>query len=395
MRKEAILVLLLFVISVSAQESQEQVQEQQQIQEVQINTEETFDAGITPNNPLYFVDKAIDDIKLNFASEENKALVATEIHNERIAEAEALAQETQVSSKDLQEAISGAQETITVVQEEINPEFTEEIQDSTKKSVEILTELKEKVPEEALSGIENAINQQIVEEKKTEIVAEISKKIDGLCTELIELVGLEQAIEQEPRCDPDSEKSAKWLKRKVNTDYKEFDENAKNKFVEEMTICFNDPRECRCDEIPIKSFSNMCHKLIPNVIKCQFEHDEEACNRVNQLSQEGEKIFEEIPEDVRQELESFFREQEGEQFERHAPQECKDAGATTIKECEAIMIKKYAPPECFENNEFIGREKCEEILKSKYESQYRQEQRFSPEQALEFCLREGKSREEC
>ena len=387
MKKELILVFLLSLIFVGAQEPQEQIQE--------INTEGTFDPGVTPESPLYFVDKAVDDVRLGFASEENKALVATEIHNERIAEAQVLAEETQASSEDIQEAISEAQETITIVQEEINPDFSEVVQDSTKKSVEVLTELKETVPEEALEGIENAINQQIIEEKKTEIVAEISKKTDSLCTELIELVGLEQAIEQEPRCNPENEKSQKWLKRKANTDYKEFDENAKKKFFEEMTRCFNDPRECRCNEIPIKSFSNTCHQIIPHVIKCQFEHDENACRKVEEISREDQGMFEDLPEDFRREFESYFREQEGEQFERHAPQECKDAGATTIKECEAIMIKKFAPPECFENNEFIGREKCEQVFKSKYESQYRQEQRFSPEQALEFCLREGKSREEC
>ena len=46
----------------------------------------TFDAGTTPGSVFYFVDTTYDNLRLNFASEENKALVASEIHNERIAE---------------------------------------------------------------------------------------------------------------------------------------------------------------------------------------------------------------------------------------------------------------------------------------------------------------------
>ena len=453
--------ILLFSVFVYAQES----------------TDVEFNAGILPSNPLYFVDKAIDDIRVDLANEEQKALVAIEVHNERIAEAEALIETEEIKAEHVEEAISEAEENIKIVQEEITPEVNEEVKDSTKISVEVLTELKEKVTEEAFPGIENALDKQIVEEKKTEIVAEITSKIDKLCTQLIELVGLEEAIAQEPRCDPNFVNSPKWLKRKVNTDYKEFDENAKRKFFEEMSICFNDPRECRCGEIPITSFSNTCHKIIPHVIKCQFEHDENACQRVEEISRESEGgMFEELPEDFRVELEEFFRTKERETFEKHFPRECKEAGLTTREECmklmidkympqeckdagvttreacerimrekyggqrfdtpheclrdgrfigveecerimfdkylpreckeaqaftkegcEAIMISKYAPPEClYENGKFVGKERCEEIIKLKHQITNGINQRsFNTEEFMQSCLREGKSREEC
>src|SRR3989344_4438702 len=235
MRKEVIIVILLLAISVSAQSPEE--------------TQETFDAGVLPDSPLYFADKAIDDLRINLASEESKALVAIEVHNERIAEVGALIETQEIELEHVEEAISEAEENIKIVQEEITPEVNEEVKESTKISIEVLTELKEKVPEEALPGIENALNNQIVEEKKTEIVAEITNKIDKLCIGLIESIGLEETIKQEPRCDPNFANSQKWLKRKANTDYKEFDDAAKKKFFEEMSICFNDPRECRCGEI--------------------------------------------------------------------------------------------------------------------------------------------------
>ena len=75
MKKEAIIVILILIsVFVSAQE----------------NSQELTDPGILPNNPLYFADKAIDDLRVNFASDEKKALVATEVHDERIAEAQEL-----------------------------------------------------------------------------------------------------------------------------------------------------------------------------------------------------------------------------------------------------------------------------------------------------------------
>ncbi|MEK6835779.1 MAG: DUF5667 domain-containing protein, partial [Nanoarchaeota archaeon] len=187
MKKEVILVILLLAISISAQNPEE--------------TQETFNPGVLPDSPIYFADKAIDNLRVNLAPEEGKALVAIEVHNERIAEAEELVETEEIEPQYIEEAISEAEKNIKIVQEEIIPEVNEEVKDSTKISVEVLTDIKEKVPEEALARIENAINRQIVEEKKTEITAEITSKVNQLCTELIELVGLEQAIEQEPRCD--------------------------------------------------------------------------------------------------------------------------------------------------------------------------------------------------
>ncbi len=465
MKKEVILVILLLAISISAQNPEE--------------TQETFNPGVLPDSPIYFADKAIDNLRVNLAPEEGKALVAIEVHNERIAEAEELVETEEIEPQYIEEAISEAEKNIKIVQEEIIPEVNEEVKDSTKISVEVLTDIKEKVPEEALARIENAINRQIVEEKKTEITAEITSKVNQLCTELIELVGLEKAIEQEPRCNPDFENSPKWLKRKVSTDYKDFDDAAKQKFFEEMSICFNDPRECRCNEIPIKSFSNTCHKIIPNVIKCQFEQDEQACSTVEEISKNTQEMFEELPVDLRIELEEFFRSKEEEAFENFAPrecveagattkeacmqiminkympQECKDAGATTREaceeimiekygsgafgqvpsecsqdgkfigaeecqrimlekylpaeckdagaftreSCEAIMISKYAPPECIKDGSFIGREACEELMRSKFETQQQfvieQQRGFDIGQAIGLCIQQGRSREEC
>ncbi|MEK6872657.1 MAG: DUF5667 domain-containing protein [Nanoarchaeota archaeon] len=325
----------------------------------------TFDAGTTPGSVFYFVDTTYDNLRLNFASEENKALVASEIHNERIAEVGVVAEGG--SFENIERAIVDAGEKIEVMQKEISPEIYASIKSSTKNGVEVLTEVKEKVSEEARAGIENAINKQLVHEKKTEIVNEITKKIDELCLELIELVGLEKAISQEPRCDPDTENSAKWLKRKATGEgeYIKFDREAKEKFIDGMSICFNDPRECECEKIPIKSFSNTCFKIIPNVIKCQFEQDENACKKVEEISKGSESMFAELPEEFRGDLEGFFKEKQNEAFKKNAPSECVDAGARDFDSCSKIMFAKFAPSECVEAGA-TTREGCMKIMSEKF-----------------------------
>jgi len=361
MKRGIIVISLLVVIFIAVIFIYAQENEVSEITE----TRETPEAGITPDNFLYFVDPVIDNIKLGFASEENKANVAAEIHDERIAEAQVVAGKGSYDS--IEKALDDAEEKIKIIQEEITPEAHKKVTTSAKTSVEVLTDVKEKVPEEARDAIENAINNQIVQEKKTEIVAEITSKINGLCKELIGLVGLEEAIKQEPRCNPDIENSPKWLKRKATGDgeYVKFDEEAKKKFIDEMSVCFNDPRECKCEEIPIKSFSNTCFKIIPNVINCQFEQDENACKNVEEISGGSEGMFSELPEEFRGDLESFFREKQNEAFKKNAPSECVEAGAKDFDSCSKIMFAKFAPPECVSAG-VTTREECMKIMSEKY-----------------------------
>ncbi len=437
---------------------------------ISVAAQELDDPGILPDSPLYTVDKTLDDLRISLANEENKASVAIGVHNERIAEAKYLADKG--DDPRFVKTIQEAHDKIKFAQREITPEASEEIADSSKKSLEVLTDLKERLPDE--SNIENAIDQQIVETKKAEIVAEITTKIDQLCNKLVELVGLEEAIAQEPRCDPDYKNSPKWLRRKVENEYKDFDQRAKQKFFTEMENCFNDPRQCRCEEIPIKSFSNTCFKIIPNVIKCEYEQDEEACQRAEEIGRNKDEMFEGLPDDVRGELEDFFVVKEKEAFEKHAPkecvqagartkdecmkimmnkympQECKEAGATTRQQCEkimmekhgsfgsmpsecqidgkfigpdecmkimmekflpkeckeaqaftresceAIMISKHAPKECIQNGNFIGRERCEELMGSRsFEGPGFGQGPPDIEQAISSCMQQGRSREEC
>lgn len=357
---------------------EEQIKETE-AEEVNVEVSEVFDAGLTADSPLYFIDTVIDDVRLGLSSEEKKSEVAAEIYAERAAEIGELAVGGDVDA--IIETAAEAEEKIGVVQEEIAPETSKYVGNIARTSTGVLAEVKEKVPEEAKDAIENAINRQIVQSKKTEIVAEITTKIDELCTELIELIGLEATIEQEPRCDPDFENSPRWLKRKATTDYKDFDDAAKEKFIDEMSICFNDPRACRCNEIPIKSFSNTCHQIIPSVIKCQFEQDVNACQRVEEISSNSEAMFEGLPDDVRVELEAFFREKESEAFEKNAPRECVSAGATTVKECEKIMFGKFAPKECVEAGA-TTRQECESIMTEKYGGSFGG--------APSECIRDGK-----
>ncbi len=328
MKKEVIILVLLLLMSY-------------------VKAESLDDPGILPGNPLYFADKTIDNLRIDFASQENKAMIAAEVHNERLSEAKKLAEEGKTQY--IQEAIRDARDKNDIIQKEISPDLN-----LSKRSIEVLTEIKNKVPEQG-----DFIDKQIVQEKKIQIVSEISNKIDKLCFDLIELIGLNEAVQEEPRCDPKRDGSPKWLERKINNDYKNFDDSAKKKFIQEMQICSNDPRECKCDEIPIKSFSNLCFKIIPNIVKCQFEHDEESCKNVEKITKENQGALDEIPEDIKKEI---FKKDFS---EKNLPKQCTDAGIKTKEECMNLYIKEHLPKECKEANA-LTRESCEKLMKEKY-----------------------------
>lgn len=390
-----------------------------------ISAQEQFDPGLTPDSIFWGIDKTFDNIRLGFASEGEKALVASSIREERLAEAREVVNEGG-DEDDALAAMEDAELKLKIIQEELAPEIQKEVQDSSERSIEILTELKEKVPEQALPGIENAINRHIVHEEKLKISAEITAQIDKLCTQLIELVGLDQAVSDESRCNPDLESSPKWLKKKAVGDYKNFDNSAKRKFIEEMRSCMRDPRECRCEEIPVKTFSDKCTIIIPYMIKCQFEQDESSCMKLDEISRESQHMFEELPEDWKGEMMDMDNMMEGIErkdfemhmpdecievgattkeacmrimMERHMPPECREAGAATPEACENIMQKQHskmqimqAPSECMHDGEFVGDEECEKIMESK-RNKFRDSGR---EMDIEFCKEKtGKSEEEC
>ncbi len=173
-------------------------------------------------------------------------------------------------------------------------------------------------------------------------------------------------MKAEPRCDPAN--APDWLRKLVEDEIGKREEAAKTELVDQIVTCVNDPRQCTCDDIPVRSHRIDCERQKALAIKCEFENDDDAC-----FALEGEAPdSSELPEFLRPTFDATIREaiakKEKQMFARFAPPECKEAGVTTRQECEAIMIAKYGapPPECTENGKFIGPKQCEAIMIDKY-----------------------------
>jgi hypothetical protein len=145
-------------------------------------------AGITPDNViLYPIDKAIDNIKINIASEDIKPEVLTEVAEERLGEGEVMVDKgkTELSTEPLNDYNNKMDEAVQKVEDSIEkiPEDSVENKDKLdklkvledkitakqEKSIEVLQNIQSKVSDNAKETIAKVIEMQTA--KKEAIIA--------------------------------------------------------------------------------------------------------------------------------------------------------------------------------------------------------------------------------
>lgn len=145
-------------------------------------------AGITPDNViLYPIDKAIDNVKINIASEDTKPEVLTEVAEERLGESEVMVDKgkTELSTEALNDYNNKMNEAVEKVEDSIEkiPEDSVENKDKLdklkvledkitakqKKSIEVLQNIQSKVSDNAKETIAKVIEMQTA--KKEAIIA--------------------------------------------------------------------------------------------------------------------------------------------------------------------------------------------------------------------------------
>jgi hypothetical protein len=145
-------------------------------------------AGITPDNViLYPIDKAIDNVKINIASEDTKPEVLTEVAEERLGESEVMVDKgkTELSTEALNDYNNKMNEAVEKVEDSIDkiPEDSVENKDKLdklkvledkitakqNKSIEVLQNIQNKVSDNAKDTIAKVIEMQTA--KKEAIIA--------------------------------------------------------------------------------------------------------------------------------------------------------------------------------------------------------------------------------
>lgn len=151
--------------------------------------------GIKPGSIFYFFDTAFEKINLFFTfNSEKKVEKALEYADERLAEAEAVANENKPESvekvmENYQEKISLATEKSKEIKdEEKAKELLSTISENTSKHQETLTEVYNKVPDEAKQAVERALSTSMkAQEQANEQIAELKTEIKELKQQIVEL----------------------------------------------------------------------------------------------------------------------------------------------------------------------------------------------------------------
>lgn len=158
-------------------------------------------AGIKPGSFFYFFDTTFEKIGLFFTfNPQKKAEKALEYADERLAEAEAVAEEKNTDA--VKTAVAGYESNIALAAEESSQikdkgkteELLNSIAGSTSKHQEILSDVLSKVPEEAKEAIIKAIEaSKKGQEEATKQIAELKGEIEKLKKEVAELKAKEEA----------------------------------------------------------------------------------------------------------------------------------------------------------------------------------------------------------
>ncbi|MFH1162387.1 MAG: DUF5667 domain-containing protein [Candidatus Jorgensenbacteria bacterium] len=180
MKKSSFVTILLFLVVVFA---------------LPVSASAAANAGVKPGSFFYFFDTTFERVSLFFTfSPEKKAQKALEYADERLAEAEALAEEKDTSA--VKTAVAGYENNIAYATEESkqikNKEKAEgllaSITDNTSKHQEILSDVLSRVPDEAKEAITKAIEaSRKGQDEATKQIAELKGEIEKLKKEVAEL----------------------------------------------------------------------------------------------------------------------------------------------------------------------------------------------------------------
>ncbi|MEX0896009.1 MAG: DUF5667 domain-containing protein [Patescibacteria group bacterium] len=127
---------------------------------------ETREAGLTPNSPIYFIDTWSEDISLALTQgTEARARKQYDISQEKLSEIEEMAEiedadAAETAADRYSSMVEGAAQTLSEAAqsgEEIDSALSELISTATARSAEVLLGVLEKVPEQAKTSIQRAI----------------------------------------------------------------------------------------------------------------------------------------------------------------------------------------------------------------------------------------------
>lgn len=310
-------------------------------------------AGLTPDSTFYFLENAIESILVGDNPE-----TALQYKEEKILEAKEMIESGNQEAAG--KALSRAGKYNDIIKKEVSPDIEKKVRSSSKAVKATLQSIGKKISGDEWEDLRKEIDENVKTEDKIALAAKISSKIGELCKALSDL----DPLEYSNVCKTD-DSSPKW---KIDLDQeltKEQEKEAKE-FFAIMSECFQNPSQCRCDDISIKPFAEKCNVIAPLAAKCEAG-DKESCEEMENV----EDPIDLLPDYLQDVLDDAEDEYGDSKHDLHIPRECVEAGATSRETCMKVMFKVHAPPECLEalesgkidpKNEHQARKACEDIM---------------------------------
>ena len=310
-------------------------------------------AGLTPESSFYFLETLVETIMVGDNPE-----TALEYKEEKVLELKEMIDSG--NSEGAEKALEMVEKYNDIIKREVTPDIEKEVRESSKAVKGILNSFESELENEEWDDVREIVGENIKEEDSIALAAKISKQIEMLCKTLSDLDPLEYS--KICKTDDDAPKWKKDLDRELTAEQ----EKEAREFFGIMSQCFENPSECRCEDISVKPFAEKCGEFAPLAAKCE-SGDEEACQMMEEIGDPID-LLPDYLQDVMEDIEDDYG---NAKHDLHTPKECVEAGATSREDCMRVMFKVNAPPECFEalesgkidpKNENEARKACEAIM---------------------------------
>ena len=215
-----------------------------------------------------------DNIKMFFASGDNKVGLALEIREKEVDLA--IENSQNQNEKDAIKNLERAHKRLQFVRNKISLDVTNEVEES-------VDEIVNKIENE--EGLSDNFEVYVLEEKKTQLIAEFTRKTFEWCKKLAsEDYTL---MLQEEKCNP------KTAPEPLKKEFKELKKLQEELFVQlmlDIRSCIDDPGTCNCEDVSDVNEQAKCEKMISLAVKCEYKDDQEACDQIISLRPPAESF---------------------------------------------------------------------------------------------------------
>ena len=279
-----------------------------------------------------------DNLRMFFASGDNKVRLALEMRENEIGLAIENSQNQE--ERNAIQNLERAHKKLQLVQEKISLDVADEVEESVDEIIDMIED------EEDLS---DNFDVYVLEEKKTQLMAGLTKEIFEMCKRLAKEDYT--LMLQEEKCNQDT--APEWLQEELK-ELKRLQRELFVKLMLDIRSCMDDPGTCNCEDVADVDEQAQCEKMISLAVKCEYKDDQEACDKMIALRPPATSFVPSF-------LMNLFRDKEdmidyGIEHSDGVPEECWNEN--TKPECEQYRHRKEISAKCWDAEGNWDEEEC-------------------------------------